>query len=350
MRNIFKLTFYILIINLFFNLIAFSQTNSNNILTGNFSTNNIFTRQFSQERQLLSVNLLPSHSAIFPPLIKRIVKNIDTFAGLAGININDITFSGIKAKNILNSVKGSFWYIPDISYTFLFNRFVGIELGIGAQSVSYSLNIPKDTVSSLLNGKKLLHNGIEIPASELAKKLKGENIGFKASFVYIPIHLGLKIMSGKTHKTVNTFKLGLEAVIYNIDTENIFSGEKIRSSTIESTFYISYELGWQIDLFPNKNWRVKPYLDFSLFEIGYYIKSANRGIYDEIRNGISRLGDTSSIPSAFRQYLGVFNFNILPSWDDLEKNEEYGQYLKYAKYATSLKIAIFPRFGFTIRF
>lgn len=324
MRNIFKLTFYILIINLFFNLIAFSQTNSNNILTGYFSTNNIFTRQFSQERQLLSVNLLPSHSAIFPPLIKSLVKNIDTFAGLAQIgNIKEI-------KEYLDYIKGSFWYIPDISYTFLFNRVVGIELGIGAQSVSYSLNIPKDTASIFL--EKVLS---DLKPSEF----NGENIGFKASFVYIPIHLGLKIISGKTHKTVNTFKLGLETVIYNIDTENIFSGEKIRSSTIESTFYISYELGWQIDLFPNKNWRVKPYLDFSLFEIGYYIKSANRGIYDEIRNGISRL---VSIPP--------LNFNILPSWDDLEKNEEYGQYLKYAKYATSLKIAIFPRFGFTIRF
>ena len=323
MRNIFKLTFYILIINLFFNLIAFSQTNSNNI----------FTRQFSQERQLLSVNLLPSHSAIFPPLIKSLTKNIDTFAGLAQIgNIKEI-------KEYLDYIKGSFWYIPDISYTFLFNRFVGIELGIGAQSVSYSLNIPKDKMKTLL--EKDGYKPGEFPISTLSQALNGENIGFKASFVYIPIHLGLKIISGKTHKTVNTFKLGLETVIYNIDTENIFSGEKIRSSTIESTFYISYELGWQIDLFPNKNWRVKPYIDFSLFEIGFYMRGATKGIYEDINSGIYRLTDASALGSSASYIPDSFNGISLPEWSDFPK---------YTGFVTSLKIAIFPRFGFTIRF
>ena len=323
-----KLAFYILIINLFFNLHAFTQTNSNNI----------FTRQFSQERQLLSVNLLPSHSAIFPPFVNSLMKNIDTFTGLAKINLNEIKLSGdISAKDILNSVnlKGSFWYVPNISYTFLFNRFVGIELGIGAQSVSYSLSMPKNSITNILGTNKIDVGGYQV---DILKALKGKNQSFKVSFVYIPIHLGLKIMSGKIHKTVNTFKIGLETVVYKTEVENIISGYTYTRSSYEATAYVSYELGWQIDLFPNKNWRVKPYLDFSLFEIGYYIKSATGGIYEDVREGIGFFGS------------GLLDINILPSWNDLEKNEEYGQYLKYAKYITSLKIAIFPRFGFTIRF
>lgn len=327
MRNIFKLTFYILIINLFFNLIAFSQTNSNNILTGYFSTNNIFTRQFSQERQLLSVNLLPSHSAIFPPFVNSLMKNIDTFFGLAQIDIGE-------SKNYLNyiNIKGSFWYIPDISYTFLFNRFVGIELGIGAQSVSYSLNIDKNSITNILGTNKIYVGGHQV---DILKALKGKNQSFKVSLVYIPIHLGLKIISGKTHKTVNTFKIGLETVVYKTEVENIISGYTYTRSSYEATAYVSYELGWQIDLFPNKNWRVKPYLDFSLFEIGYYIKSATGGIYEDVREGIGFFGN------------GLIDISMLPSWNDILKNGEYG---KYVGIVTSLKIAIFPRFGFTIRF
>lgn len=331
-----KLTFYILIINLFFNLYAFTQINSNNNLT----------KPFSQERQLLSVNLLPSHSAIFPPFVNSLMKNIDTFTGLAKINLNEIKLSGdISAKGILNAVnvKGSFWYIPDISYTFLFNRFVGIELGIGAQSVSYSLNIPKDTVSSLLEISGLLNGRDETVKSIAIGYIK--ELSFKTSLVYIPIHLGLKIMSGKTHKTINTFKIGLETVVYNTEVKNIFSGYTYTRSSYEATAYISYELGWQIDLFPNKNWRVKPYLDFSLFEIGYYIKSATGGIYEDIRDGILNLLNPNDLPFGIgKQFSGALDF--IYTWNDIQ-NLEYG---KYAKYATSLKIAIFPRFGFTIRF
>ena len=346
-KYVFKITFYILIINSFIYLTAFSQTNLENIFVDDFSTNQILKRQFSKERQLLSVNLIPSYSVIFPTFVNSLYKNIDTFAGLARINLNDIKISdSISAKDILNAanIKGSFWYIPNISYTILLNRVIGIELGIGVQSASYSLNIPKDKMPNLLRGMKLKSTDMTIDISELVKAVKGENLSFKSSFYYIPIHLGLKIISGRTHKTVNTFRLGLEMAIYNLDTENIFSGEIRRSSSVESTFYISYELGWQIDLFPNKNWRVKPYIDFSLFEIGVYIRSANKGIYEEIRNSLSHLSDTSAVnklPFVSGMNLEAFNLNFLPEWNSLPKA---------VGFVTSLKIAIFPRVGFTIRF
>lgn len=319
--NIFKITFYIVIITLIFYLNAFTQTNSENIPT----------KPFSKERQLLSVNLLPSNLAIYPYLMKSFFRNIDTFAGLANIDLKGIKlYNDITAKDILDSInfKGSFWYIPNISYTFLFNRFIGIELGIGVQSVSYSLTVPQNKVVDL----------IKIAKPEYAEVI-GSDTYFKMSFVYIPIHLGLKIMSGNTHKTVNTFKFGIETVVYNVETLNGVTGIGTIRKTISPTFYISYELGWQINLFPNKDWRVKPYIDFSLFEIGYYLKSSMEGVYNNAKEGIGFLGS------------GLIDINsYLPEWNNLGSIDEYGKYLKYAKYVTSLKIAIFPRFGFTIRF
>ena len=317
MRNIFKITFYILIINFLFNLTAFSQTNLDNFFASDFSTNKILARQFSKERQLLSVNLLPNNSVIFPTLVKNLFRNVKTFSGLAKIDISEY----LKYLDYIN-LKGSFWYIPNISYTFLFNRVIGIELGMGVHSVSYSLTIPKDNIGELME---------KFDAGQYAGVV-GSDTYFKASFVYIPIHVGLKIISGRTHKTVNTFRLGLETVVYKIETLNGVTGVKTERKTTSPTFYVSYELGWQIDLFPNKDWRVKPYIDFSLFEIGYYLRSSMGGVYNNVKEGIGFFGS------------GLLDINsTLPAWNNLPKSD-------VIKFVTSLKIAIFPRFGFTIRF
>ena len=317
MRNIFKITFYILIINFLFNLTAFSQTNLDNFFASDFSTNKILARQFSKERQLLSVNLLPNNSVIFPTLVKNLFRNVKTFSGLAKIDISEY----LKYLDYID-LKGSFWYIPNISYTFLFNRVIGIELGMGVHSVSYSLTIPKDNIGELME---------KFDAGQYAGVV-GSDTYFKASFVYIPIHVGLKIISGRTHKTVNTFRLGLETVVYKIETLNGVTGVKTERKTTSPTFYVSYELGWQIDLFPNKDWRVKPYIDFSLFEIGYYLRSSMGGVYNNVKEGIGFFGS------------GLLDINsTLPAWNNLPKSD-------VIKFVTSLKIAIFPRFGFTIRF
>ena len=349
MKNapIFKIAFYIVIIitiNSFLYLTAFSQTNLNNFFAGDFSTNSILARGFAQERQFVSVNLLPRYSAIFPPFVNSLMRNIDTFAGLAKMNLNDIKISdNVSAKDILNNVdiKGNFWYIPDISYTFLFNRVVGIEAGMGVHSVSYSVNISKDKMTGILDG--LLGNVSDLPFDipDLVKGFNGDSIYFKASLYYIPIHVGVKIITGRTQKLVNTFRLGLETVVYNMDVENIFSGEKSARHSAEATVYLSYELGWQIDLFPNKNWRVKPYIDFSLFEIGFYIRGAAKGIYEDISSSVYRLTDASSLGESASYIPDSFNGITLPEWSSFSKA---------VGFVTSLKIAIFPRFGFTIRF
>lgn len=313
---VFKIILYILIINFSIYLTAFSKTNLNNFFSGDFSTNEFLARKFEKERQLISVNLLPTHSVIFPNFINSFVKNIETFAGLAKINI------GGDISKLLEyvDIKGSFWYVPSISYTFLFTRRVGLEAGISAQSITYTLNINKESVGNLMN-----KNGI----GQFSGVVGGDTT-FRASFVRVPFYIGLKVLLGMNYNIVNTFKFGIESIISKVETVNGVTGLKTKRETTDTALYISYELGWSINLFPKKNWRVKPSIDFSLFEIGYYVKNVNKGIYGDFKEGISFLGG------------GLINVNsTLPEWDSFSP---------YVDIITSLRISIFPRFGFTIRF
>ena len=313
---VFKIILYILIINFFIYLTAFSKTNLNNFFSGDFSTNEILARKFAKERQLISVNLLPTHSVIFPNFINSFVKNIETFAGLAKIDIGEDISKFLEYVDI----KGSFWYVPSISYTFLFTRRVGLEAGISAQSITYTLNINKESVGNLMN-----KNGI----GQFSGVVGGDTT-FRASFVRIPFYIGLKVLLGMNYNIINTFKFGIESIISKVETVNGVTGLKTKRETTDTALYISYELGWSINLFPKKNWRVKPSIDFSLFEIGYYVKNVNKGIYGDFKEGISFFGG------------GLINVNsTLPDWDSFSP---------YVDIITSLRISIFPRFGFTIRF
>lgn len=313
---VFKIILYILIINFSIYLTAFSKTNLNNFFSGDFSTNEFLARKFAKERQLISVNLLPTHSVIFPNFINSFVKNIETFAGLAKINIGGDISKFLEYVDI----KGSFWYVPSISYTFLFTRRVGLEAGISAQSITYTLNINKESVGNLMN-----KNGI----GQFSGVVGGDTT-FRASFVRIPFYIGLKVLLGMNYNIINTFKFGIESIISKVETVNGLTGIKTKRETTDTALYISYELGWSINLFPKKNWRVKPSIDFSLFEIGYYVKNVNKGIYGDFKEGISFIGG------------GLINVNsTLPDWDSFSP---------YVDIITSLRISIFPRFGFTIRF
>ena len=318
---VFKIILYILIINFFIYLTAFSKTNLNNFFSGDFSTNEFLARKFAKERQLISVNLLPTHSVIFPNFINSFVKNIETFAGLAKINIGEDISKFLEYVDI----KGSFWYVPSISYTFLFTRRVGLEAGISAQSITYTLNLTKENADAFLIGKIGNINGI----GKLGGVVGGDTT-FRASFVRIPFYIGLKVLLGMNYNIINTFKFGIESIISKVETVNGVTGLKTKRETTDTALYISYELGWSINLFPKKNWRVKPSIDFSLFEIGYYVKNVNKGIYGDFKEGISFLGE------------GLINVNsTLPDWDSFSP---------YVDIITSLRISIFPRFGFTIRF
>ena len=313
---VFKIILYILIINFFIYLTAFSKTNLNNFFSGDFSTNEFLARKFAKERQLISVNLLPTHSVIFPNFINSFVKNIETFAGLAQINIGEDISKFLEYVDI----KGSFWYVPSISYTFLFTRRVGLEAGISAQSITYTLNINKESVGNLMN-----KNGI----GQFSGVVGGDTT-FRASFVRVPFYIGLKVLLGMNYNIINTFKFGIESIISKVETGHGVTGIRTKRETTDTALYISYELGWSINLFPKKNWRVKPSIDFSLFEIGYYVKNVNKGIYGDFKEGISFLGG------------GLINVNsTLPEWDSFSP---------YVDIITSLRISIFPRFGFTIRF
>lgn len=313
---VFKIILYILIINFSIYLTAFSKTNLNNFFSGDFSTNEFLARKFAKERQLISVNLLPTHSVIFPNFINSFVKNIETFAGLAKINIGEDISKFLEYVDI----KGSFWYVPSISYTFLFTRRVGLEAGISAQSITYTLNINKESLGNLMN-----KNGI----GQFSGVVGGDTT-FRASFVRVPFYIGLKVLLGMNYNIINTFKFGIESIISKVETVNGVTGIRTKRETTDTALYISYELGWSINLFPKKNWRVKPSIDFSLFEIGYYVKNVNKGIYGDFKEGISFLGG------------GLINVNsTLPEWDSFSP---------YVDIITSLKISIFPRFGFTIRF
>ena len=318
---VFKIILYILIINFSIYLTAFSKTNLNNFFSGDFSTNEFLARKFAKERQLISVNLLPTHSVIFPNFINSFVKNIETFAGLAKINIGEDISKFLEYVDI----KGSFWYVPSISYTFLFTRRVGLEAGISAQSITYTLNLTKENADAFLIGKIGNINGI----GKLGGVVGGDTT-FRASFVRIPFYIGLKVLLGMNYNIINTFKFGIESIISKVETVNGVTGLKTKRETTDTALYISYELGWSINLFPKKNWRVKPSIDFSLFEIGYYVKNVNKGIYGDFKEGISFLGG------------GLINVNsTLPEWDSFSP---------YVDIITSLRISIFPRFGFTIRF
>ena len=318
---VFKIILYILIINFFIYLTAFSKTNLNNFFSGDFSTNEFLARKFAKERQLISVNLLPTHSVIFPNFINSFVKYIETFAGLAKINIGEDISKFLEYVDI----KGSFWYVPSISYTFLFTRRVGLEAGISAQSITYTLNINKENADAFLIGKIGNINGI----GKLGGVVGGDTT-FRASFVRIPFYIGLKVLLGMNYNIINTFKFGIESIISKVETVNGVTGLKTKRETTDTALYISYELGWSINLFPKKNWRVKPSIDFSLFEIGYYVKNVNKGIYGDFKEGISFIGG------------GLINVNsALPEWDSFSP---------YVDIITSLRISIFPRFGFTIRF
>lgn len=325
---VFKIILYILIINFSIYLTAFSKTNLNNFFSGDFSTNEFLARKFAKERQLISVNLLPTHSVIFPNFINSFVKNIETFAGLAKIDIGEDISKFLEYVDI----KGSFWYVPSISYTFLFTRRVGLEAGISAQSITYTLNLTKENADAFVkeNANGLIN---KIGGGSVIEQLGGVVGGdttFRASFVRVPFYIGLKVLLGMNYNIINTFKFGIESIISKVETINGVTGIRTKRETTDTALYISYELGWSINLFPKKNWRVKPSIDFSLFEIGYYVKNVNKGIYGDFKEGISFLGG------------GLINVNsTLPEWDSFSP---------YVDIITSLKISIFPRFGFTIRF
>ena len=277
------------------------------------------TYSWIKGRQVVSVNLVPGYAALFPSLINTVFENANTFAGLAGADLSSIE----KYMNAVEA-KGSFWYVPSISYTLLVHPRVGIEVGFGVQTMSFSLNIPKDKAGDLVNSAVSGGN-----FGNIGDAISTDTT-LKASFMYLPATIGIKFLGGKNRQVVNTFRFGLETLISDIQTEHGITGVKTHRHTVDTTMYVSYELGWTIELFPTREWPVKPYIDISLFEIGYYVRSGIPGMYEDLREGIGFFGS------------GLINVDtIIPAWNSFPT---------WANYVASIKFALFPRIGFSLRF
>ena len=307
------IVFNVFIINLYANGIPMSTQSDTN------------TYSWIKGRQIVSVNLNPGYVALFPHLIDTVFNNYQTLAGLANFEIGDLE----KYINAIEA-KGSFWYVPTVSYTLLVHPRIGIELGFGVQSMTFRLGIPKDKVGDLAssflpdsgNTGGILGGNID--------SLIGSDTYLQASLIYMPATIGIKFYGGKKRQVVNTLRFGIETFMYDIETENGISGLKTRRHTVDATMYLSYELGWTIELFPTREWPVKPYIDISLFEIGYYVRSGMPGLYEDIREGIGFFGsglvDLSAMIPSWNSFPGVIN------------------------YVSAIKLALFPRIGFSLRF
>lgn len=305
------------------------------------------TYSWIKGREIISFNFNPGYAGMIPPLINTIFNNYKTFTGLAGIDLSqfDQYLSAIEAKS-------SFWYVPNISYTLMLHPRIGVELGFGVQSMSFQLGVPKDKAADLVGN--FIPNvpevsdipggsipgvgdipGVDIPDTDdvldgVIDTLVSGDTFLKASFIYFPATIGVKLFAGRNRQIVNTFRFGVEVLIYDIETQNGVLGLHTKRHTIDTTMYLSYELGWTIDLFPDKEWPVKPYIDISILELGYYIRSGIPGIYADIHEGISFFGS------------GLVDVGtMIPTWSSFPT---------WFNYVSAIKLSLFPRIGFSLRF
>lgn len=310
--------------------ISFISLYANGIPLSTQSDTNTYS--WIKGRQIVSVNLNPGYAGMFPPLLNTIFNNYQTFTGLVGFDLGDINdyLSAIEAK-------GSFWYVPNVSYTLMLHPRIGVEIGFGVQSMSFQLGIPKDKAADL--AINFIPEGtipdVGIPntddiTDDIVNTIVGSDTYLKASLIYFPASIGIKFFAGKKRQIINTLRFGVETFMYDIETENGITGLKTKRHTIDTTMYFSYELGWTIELFPTREWPVKPYIDISILEIGYYVRSGIPGLYADIREGIGFFGS------------GLVDINaMIPTWDSFPK---------WSNYVSAIKFSLFPRIGFSLRF
>ena len=310
--------------------ISFISLYANGIPLSTQSDTNTYS--WIKGRQIVSVNLNPGYAGMFPPLLNTIFDNYQTFTGLVGFDLGDINdyLSAIEAK-------GSFWYVPNVSYTLMLHPRIGVEIGFGVQSMSFQLGIPKDKAADL--AINFIPEGtipdVGIPntddiTDDIVNTIVGSDTYLKASLIYFPASIGIKFFAGKKRQIINTLRFGVETFMYDIETENGITGLKTKRHTIDTTMYFSYELGWTIELFPTREWPVKPYIDISILEIGYYVRSGIPGLYADIREGIGFFGS------------GLVDINaMIPTWESFPK---------WFNYVSSIKFSLFPRIGFSLRF
>ena len=263
-------------------------------------------------RQMISVNLNPGGAVFYPLLFNTAVNNAVNLTGLIGVNLGDINkyFDYADAK-------GSAWYIPSISYSLFVHNQISLEVGIGLYSSTYNLNISKENAGKLL----------EALGQGNYSGVVGTDTTFNASFMFMPSTFGVKFY-GPKRQFYNAFRFGIDAFFYTVSTQNGLTGIKTDHTVYDAALYVSYEIGWNIELFPTKEWRVKPTIDIALLEIGYYVRPWTENVYNTVT------GDVTSLTAGF----SVFN---IPAWNSFPT---------WARYLMNIRFALFPRIGFSLRF
>ena len=263
-------------------------------------------------RQMISLNFNPGISVFAPLYFNDIFRHGKHIAGMLGMNLGDIGSYFNYAE-----VKGTSWFLPRVEYSLFVHNQIALEAGIGVYGSEYLLNISKENASKLLTDM-----GQGDYASVIASDTK-----FKASFVFMPTTFGVKFY-GKKRQFYNAFRLGIDAFFYTIETENGLTGIKTTQSISDAAVYVSYEIGWNIELFPTKEWRVKPMIDIGLLEIGYYVRPWVGNVYGAVQ------GNLGILTAGFAQM-------PLPAWESVPG---------WAKIVSNLRIGLFPRIGVSIRF
>ena len=263
-------------------------------------------------RQMISLNFNPGISVFAPLYFNDIFRHGKHIAGMLGMNLGDIGSYFNYAE-----VKGTSWFLPRVEYSLFVHNQIALEAGIGVYGSEYLLNISKENA-----GKFLESMGQGDYASVIASDTK-----FKASFVFMPTTFGVRFY-GKKRQFYNAFRLGIDAFFYTIETENGLTGIKTTQSISDAAVYVSYEIGWNIELFPTKEWRVKPMIDIGLLEIGYYVRPWAGNVYGAIQ------GNLGVLTAGFVQM-------PLPAWESVPG---------WAKIVSNLRIGLFPRIGVSIRF
>lgn len=295
--------FNISVINLYANGIALS------------TTSDMRKYPYMKGRQMININFSSGWAGFLTSSLNAITYDYEITTNFAKLNFNLLIPNISKYLHNMN-FKGSMWYIPNISYTFLYRENLGFEGGIGVKSIDFRLTIP--------NG-----NFTGIASSDYGGYAPNGDSTLEVKYTYIPITFGVKVFTGKSRRTVNTFRIGIEPIVYSLKTRNALTGETTYGKYANCNLYISYELGCSIELFPTREWPVKPYFDISLFEIGYNLKSSSHLFYRDTRNAFLSFGAGTDLVN-----LPIYSLSDAP----------------YLKYVLGIRFILLPRIGFSMRF
>ena len=311
MKKLFIIVFFI-----FFNITAINL-HANGIPLSTVSDTN--TYHYMKGRQMINVNFSTGYAGFLTGFLNAITYDYEITTNFAKLNFN-LLIPGISKFLHNMDFKGSMWYIPNVAYTYLHKQNLGFEFSMGVQSMSFKLVAPQSKISGILD------EGTE------ARNIYGDST-FESSYTYIPMTFGVKLFTGKTRRTVNTFRIGLEPVVYTLKTKNTIDGITTTSKTYRNfNMYISYELGWSIELFPTREWAVKPYFDISLFELGYYVKSSAHILYRDTLEHFKAFGKGTSLLDFLDMYIPTL------------------QSAPYLPYVMGIRFIFLPRIGFSMRF